>query len=271
MIRVVSWGIAGSLVDGGRTGRAWLGQSRGGAVDIASLGLANRLVGNTESQPCIESSGGLKLGFDEPTMVALTGAVAEVTVADGPPVGWGSPVAMPAGASMRIGRVLDGARVYVAIRGGLRSTPAGWMAGPDPLTAAASQSAARAPLRSTLRLWPGPRLEWADADTWAQLMSSEFTVTATSRVGVRLGGPVLHRANLAELPSEGMLEGAVQLPPDGHPIIMLADHPTTGGYPVIAVVDPADLPALAQAAAGVSLRFAESPSRHEWPPTAARR
>lgn len=256
MIRVVSWGIAGSVVDAGHLGRAWLGQSRGGAVDVTSLALANRLVGNDESVAGIESSGGLTLTLDEPTMVALAGAVAEVSVVGGPPVGWGSPVALPAGASLRIGRLLDGARTYVAVRGGVTLTGDALAIGADPQTPAATHPAARTPLPSTVRLWPGPRLEWAAAETWAQLTTSEFTVTATSRVGVRLVGPVLRRTNLTELPSEGMVEGAVQLPPDGHPIVMLADHPTTGGYPVIAVVDPADLPAVAQAAVGVSLRFA---------------
>lgn len=255
MIRVVSWGIAGSVVDSGRTGRAWLGQSRGGAVDVASLALANRLVGNSEARAGLESSGGLVLAFDEPTMVVLTGAVAEVSVADGHPVGWGSPVVLPAGASLRIGRLLDGARTYVAVRGGVTRTGETLAIGADPQTPAATHPAARTPLPSTVRLWPGPRLEWAAAATWAQLTTSEFTVTATSRVGVRLSGPVLRRTTLTELPSEGMVEGALQLPPDGHPIIMLADHPTTGGYPVIAVVDPADLPSVAQAAAGANLRF----------------
>jgi allophanate hydrolase subunit 2 len=255
MIRVVNWGIAGSVVDAGHVGRAWLGQSRGGAVDLASLCLANRLVGNPESSAGVESSGGLVLEFAEPTMVALTGAVAEVRVTDGPPVGWGNPAVLPAGSTLRVGRLLDGARAYVAVRGGLSAVADGLTVGPDPLTAGAAQPAARAALPSTLRLWPGPRLDWAADDTWSQLTGSAFTVTATSRVGVRLSGPLLRRAQPGELPSEGMVEGAVQLPPDGHPIIMLADHPTTGGYPVIAVLDPADIPAAAQAAIGVSLRF----------------
>lgn len=259
MIRVEQWGIAGSVVDAGHPGRGWLGQSRGGAVDLASLGLANRLVGNLDSLAGIESSGGLVLAFEEPTMVALAGAVADVSVSGGPPVGWGSPVVLPAGATLRIGRLLDGARVYVAVRGGLRTTAHGVKVGDDPQTAAASHPAARAPLSLTVRLWPGPRLEWAAADTWSQLLGEAFAVTATSRVGVRLSGPVLRRARLDELPSEGIVEGAIQLPPDGQPIVMLADHPTTGGYPVIAVVDPADIPAAAQAAAGNIVRFRSAP------------
>ena len=256
MIRVVNWGIGGSVVDAGRVGRAWLGQSRGGAVDLASLFLANRLVGNPEAAAGVESSGGLVLSFDEPTMVAMTGAVAEVRVADGPPLGWGNPAVLPSGATMRIGRLLDGTRAYVAVRGGLSAAADGLSVGPDPLTPAAAQPAARAALPSSLRIWPGPRLDWAADDTWSQLLGGVFTVTATSRVGVRLSGHLLRRVRPDELPSEGMVEGAIQLPPDGNPIIMLADHPTTGGYPVIAVIDPADIPAAAQAAVGVILRFA---------------
>ena len=87
-------------------------------------------------------------------------------------------------------------------------------------------------------------------------MATTFEVTSTSRVGVRLTGPSLLRIDGRELPSEGLVEGAIQVPPDGQPIIMLADHPTTGGYPVIAVIDSADLRHAAQAAPGTTLRFA---------------
>jgi len=255
MIRVVNWGIAGSVVGAGRSGLAWLGQSRGGAVDLPSLSLANRLVGNSELTVGIETCGGLVLTFDTPTLLALTGAVADVQVTGGPPVGWGSPMVLPAGAFLRVGRLIEGARLYVAVRGGLTAFADELLVGADPLTAAAAQPAARSVRRTTLRIWPGPRLDWADGNAWATLTSSAFAVTATSRVGLRLGGPVLHRVRHGELPSEGMVEGAIQLPPDGQPIIMLADHPTTGGYPVIAVVGPADVPDAAQAAVGESLRF----------------
>ena len=80
-------------------------------------------------------------------------------------------------------------------------------------------------------------------------------MTSTSRVGIRLTGPALVRIDDQQLPSEGLVEGAIQVPPDGQPIIMLADHPTTGGYPVIAVIDPSDLHHAAQAAAGTVVRF----------------
>ena len=105
-------------------------------------------------------------------------------------------------------------------------------------------------------MWPGPRRDWFTASAWSTLLSTPFTVTATSRVGVRLAGAPLVPLRHQQLPSEGLLEGAVQVPPDGHPILMLADHPTTGGYPVIAVIDDADVGHAAQAPLGSTLRFA---------------
>ena len=87
------------------------------------------------------------------------------------------------------------------------------------------------------------------------MTSTDWTVASSSRVGVRLSGPLLARAAHDELPSEGLVTGAVQVPPDGQPVVMLADHPTTGGYPVIAVVDDADVGRLAQRPPGTTVRF----------------
>ena len=97
--------------------------------------------------------------------------------------------------------------------------------------------------------------DWFGEDAVHHLTAAEWTVTAASRVGVRLGGPQLSRTTQAELPSEGLVIGAVQVPPDGQPVVMLADHPTTGGYPVIAVVDEDDVGRLAQRPAGSTVRF----------------
>ena len=256
MIRVSSWGIAGSVQDAGVLGRAWLGAGRGGAVDLASLALANRLLGNAEGLAAFETSGGLELQVVSPVMVVLTGAVAVVEIDGGPPLGWGNPVVLPAGATLRVVRLLEGARSYVGVRGGLHLDADGRITvGPDSARPAGEHAAPRHPVRTELRVWPGPRLDWFRADAWQQLCSAGFEVTATSRVGTRLHGPRLVRARNGELPSEGMVEGAIQVPPDGDPIVFLADHPTTGGYPVIAVVDPADLPHLAQAGPGARLTF----------------
>ena len=107
-----------------------------------------------------------------------------------------------------------------------------------------------------MTVWPGPRLDWFAADAMQQLVTTEWTVSAdVSRVGVRLDGPPLRRVVHDELPSEGLVTGAIQVPPDGRPVVMLADHPTTGGYPVIAVVDPACVRIVAQRRPGSSLRF----------------
>lgn len=255
MITVMSWGVAGSVVDRGRAGLASLGQSRGGAVDAVSLALANRLVGNAEDCAGMETSGGLVMSFGKATMIAIAGAVAEMTVSNGPAVGWGSPVVLPVGAQLRVGRLVDGARVYVAIRGGISQYGDELIIGADPATPAATEPAPRPSLTTRLRVWPGPRLDWFLPTAWTTLTASTFAVTSTSRVGIRLTGPALVRIDDQQLPSEGLVEGAIQVPPDGQPIIMLADHPTTGGYPVIAVIDPSDLHHAAQAAAGTVVRF----------------
>ncbi|MEO7745533.1 MAG: allophanate hydrolase subunit 2 family protein, partial [Actinomycetota bacterium] len=90
----------------------------------------------------------------------------------------------------------------------------------------------------------------------AVLVGSTYEVSPMSnRVGARLVGPRVQQLSDVELESEGMVLGAVQVPPDGQPVVLLADHPTTGGYPVIGVVDPRDLAALAQARPGSSVRF----------------
>jgi allophanate hydrolase subunit 2 len=255
MITISSWGIGGCVVGPGVVGRARLGAGRGGAVDLASFQLANRLLGNAPEAAAIETSGGTVAAFTRPTMVVLTGAAADVAVTDGPPLGWGAPVVLPAGANIRVGRLLDGARAYLAVRGGIVEHNGALGVGADPGTPAATVAAARSELHPVVRVWPGPRLEWFDDDAVAALCAGSWSVATTSRVGTRLSGEPLRRSHSGELPSEGMVEGAVQVPPDGQPIVMLADHPTTGGYPVLAVVDPRDLAEVAQAAPGTMLRF----------------
>jgi allophanate hydrolase subunit 2 len=105
-------------------------------------------------------------------------------------------------------------------------------------------------------VWLGPRDHWFTAEAIQTLCTSTYTIsTMTDRVAARLVGPALTRKVAHELPSEGVVLGAVQVPADGQPLIFLADHPTTGGYPVVATVDPDDLDAIAQARPGSPLRF----------------
>jgi allophanate hydrolase subunit 2 len=112
-----------------------------------------------------------------------------------------------------------------------------------------------------LRVVPGPRADWFSDDALAALGTTGFEVTSHSdRVGVRLAGAALVRRRHEELPSEGVVEGAVQVPADGQPVVFLADHPVTGGYPVVAVVHPDDIAVAAQLRPGRQVRFALQPA-----------
>ena len=109
---------------------------------------------------------------------------------------------------------------------------------------------------AVLRVEPGPRDDWFRDKAFARLTGSTYAVAGESnRVGLRLEGPALERSRDDELPSEGIVLGAVQVPASGQPLVFLNDHPTTGGYPVIAVVNPEDLWQCAQLRPGDEVRF----------------
>jgi biotin-dependent carboxylase-like uncharacterized protein len=108
----------------------------------------------------------------------------------------------------------------------------------------------------TARVDRGPRADWFDDHSWRRLVSQEWTLSPDSnRIGARLVGRPLTQTRLEELPSEGMVLGALQVPPSGLPTVFLADHPVTGGYPVIAVLRRTDLDLLGQARPGQRIRF----------------
>jgi len=111
-----------------------------------------------------------------------------------------------------------------------------------------------------LRVRVGPRVDWFAAGALDRLTEVTWSVTETGRVGVRLGGGSLERSVERELASEGLVPGAIQIPASGQPLVMGRDHPTTGGYPVIAVVDSADLASLMQRPVGSQVRFALAPT-----------
>jgi allophanate hydrolase subunit 2 len=103
---------------------------------------------------------------------------------------------------------------------------------------------------------PGPRLDWFEPSAWRRLLEEPWTVSADcDRVGVRLEGPRLDRVRTEELPSEGLLRGAIQVPTSGQPLIFLSDHPVTGGYPVVAVLTERACDHAAQLRPGDAVRF----------------
>jgi biotin-dependent carboxylase-like uncharacterized protein len=276
MIEVLRAGPLTTVQDLGRPGLAHLGVPRSGALDAPALRLANRLVGNGVDAAGLEvTAGGCSLRLSSAGTVALTGAYAALSVA-GRPAGFGAPVPVPAGAEVSVGRAVHGVRSYLAIGGGIavepvlgsRSTDTLSGLGPAPLRDGDSLPLGHPPEPSTvdfvpwepppaslaLRITLGPRADWFTAEAVAALLGTAYTISPVSnRVGARLSGAPLPRAAAGELPSEGMVLGAVQVPASGQPLIFLADHPTTGGYPVIGVVD--DVTPLAQAVPGTTVTF----------------
>ncbi len=276
-LEVLDPGRYALVEDLGRPGYAHLGVAPSGALDTASLRLANRLVGNSPAAAGIEALlGGIEVRLTASATVAVTGPAVEVSV-DGRSFGSHVPVPVRAGQTLTIGTPSNGLRCYFAVSGGIaveevlgsRSRDVLSGIGPEPLEAGAVLPLgdpagipagadvvvpAPAPAELVVPVTLGPRDDWLDDP--ARGLSAWWTVTAESnRVGLRLDGTPLRRAIDGELPSEGVVTGAIQVPPSGLPVVFLADHPTTGGYPVAAVVRPAALSALAQARPGTRVRF----------------
>ncbi len=279
MLTVLAPGPLTTVQDLGRSGHAAIGVTRSGAADAPAAGLANRLVGNRPEAALLEvTAGGLRVCAGRTLLLAVTGAPLPVEV-DGRPAPFAAPMTLRAGQVLALGSPVRGLRSYLAVRGGIdvppelgsRSTdtlsglgpppltagtllPVGGLAGEEPVVDVAPVGSP--PDRPVLRVLPGPRRDWLDDAAWAALTTQEWAVGSDSdRVGLRLTGPRLGRARDGELPSEGLVPGAVQVPPDGAPVLFLADHPVTGGYPVLAVVVTVDLPLAAQLRPGDTLRF----------------
>jgi biotin-dependent carboxylase-like uncharacterized protein len=261
-IEVIAPGIASTIQDRGRVGYAHLGVSPSGVVDPRLASLTNRLVGNPDHAALIETCGGLLLRFTEAALVATSSELA--------------PLSIGAGETYRLAGDQSRLWHYVAVRGGIdvpavlgsRSTDTLSGLGPSPLAAGqvlpigpepksqlAVDQAPGTRSRDVVRVTPGPRLDWFEPVSFERFVVGGWTVTASSRVGLRLSGVRLVRRITHDLASEGLVRGAVQVPPDSDPVMLLADHPTTGGYPVIAVVDPDDVAVVAQTPPGGSVRF----------------
>lgn len=293
-IEIEDPGPRATVQDLGRPGYAQLGVGRSGAADRGALRLANRLVGNREGAAALELTlGGLRARFSEPALVAVTGAPCRVEITnnrpdgpawDGTPArlgdgGMDAPFLVQAGQTLGIGSPAHGLRTYLAVRGGIdvpsvlgsRSTDTLSGIGPAlvtrgtmlsvgredvafPNTDLAVERRAAAGTPFPIRL--GPREGWFTPQAINTLTSMAYTVRPeTDRVGARLDGPALNRRRFGELPSEGMVRGALQVPPDGRPILFLADHPVTGGYPVLAVLRADCLDRAAQLRPGDTVRF----------------
>lgn len=273
---VLAPGPLTTVQDRGRPGYAAIGVGRSGAADRRAHDAANRLVGNTEDAATLEATmGGLRMRARGYAVVAVTGAAGPLAV-NGTPDGMDCTLFLNDGDELAVGTPSFGLRTYVAVRGGVdvepvlgsRSRDTMSDLGPPPLAAGdvlaigdmkaqwPVTQLAPAPLPGrTVAVVPGPRDDWFRDPS--VLFTQEWSVTAESdRVGIRLdGSAALTRARTDELPSEGMVPGALQVPPDGKPVLFLADHPVTGGYPVIGVVRHEDIPTLGQLRPGDTLRF----------------
>ncbi|HWD02214.1 MAG TPA: biotin-dependent carboxyltransferase family protein [Amycolatopsis sp.] len=279
-LEIVRTGPFALVQDLGRPGYAHLGVPPSGALDTEALRLGNRLVGNPEGAAGIEALlGGLTVTATAPCTVAVTGPLVSVEV-DGRDTGSHAAVSLKAAQTLAVGTPDRGLRCYLAVSGGIAVAPVlGSRSrdvlsgiGPEPLEPGAMVPlgpvtgvpagadvvvAPTPPERLVVPVVLGPRDDWF-TDVAAGL-ARWWTVTPESnRVGLRLDGEPLTRVNAGELPSEGLLTGAIQVPPSGRPVVFLADHPTTGGYPVAAVVRRSSLSALAQARPGTSVRFQPS-------------
>ncbi|WP_113699876.1 biotin-dependent carboxyltransferase family protein [Nonomuraea lactucae] len=285
MLEVLAPGPMTTVQDLGRPGHGHLGVGPSGAADRGSLRLANRLLANPEGAAALEVTfGGLRVTARGDLLIALSGAPcpATVTGADGRKrqLGHNAVERFPDGATLRLGAPGRGLRTYLAVRGGLDLPPVLGSLATDTLAGLGPPRPApgsllpvgppperfpavdHAPVADPacgdllLHLLAGPRDDWFVPEALESLCAEPYQVTAESnRVGMRLRGPVLERAREGELPSEGMVPGALQVPPSGQPTLFLADHPLTGGYPVIAVVCARDVDRAAQARPGQRIRF----------------
>lgn len=291
---VLDGGFLTTVQDAGRPGFAHLGVPFGGAVDTVSLAIANLLVGNDPAAAALELTVvGPELLVRAPVVIGVAGAdLAGVALPGGRRLEPGRAYRLEPVTTISFPGPLDprhGSRCYLAVPGGIdvpvvlgsRSTclaaAFGGVAGRrlrrgDVVTAAATDPGAASELAwpaetpavdggtdgsdaASVRVLPGPLLDAARRQAFQELCDATWTVGPDSdRMGLRLGGPPL-ASDAGGFVSHGVTWGAIQVPPGGAPIVLLADHQPTGGYPVIAVAITADRPVLGQLAPGHLVRF----------------
>ena len=274
-LTVLATGPLTTVQDTGRPGQAAMGIGRSGSADRHAAALANRLLGNPPEAAVLEVTfGGLAVRAEAELLVVTTGARCAGATAHA------APARLRAGTELRLGHPATGLRTYLGVRGGvdvpavLGSRATDVLAGLGPPVVRAGDvlpvgvpalplpGVDLAPVADppagevTVPVLPGPRADWFGTAAWEALTGSAYAVTSESnRVGLRLDGPTLERERTGELPSEGMVRGALQVPPSGTPVLFLADHPVTGGYPVIGYVADAHVDRCAQLRPGQVLRF----------------
>ncbi|MGF6824205.1 KipI family sensor histidine kinase inhibitor [Microbacterium sp. ZKA21] len=272
--------------DAGRRGFAALGVSSSGAADRRALRDANRAVGNASTAAVLECVGSAVLRLHGSGVAVVTGAVGDLglVTADGTehPIAHGVPFATAEGDEVHLGHPERGIRYVIGVRGGVaaasvlgsRATDTLAGLGPAPLVEGDVVAVGRDAVaavddvvmprelpapgeRVELAITLGPRDDWFTPEALDVLVRQEWLVTPRSdRVGVRLQGDVpLERAIQGELPSEGAVTGAVQVPPDGQPVLFGPDHPITGGYPIVAALTDAALDTAGQLPPGARIRF----------------
>ena len=288
-LEIMRTGPLALVQDLGRPGLAHLGVGRSGAADRGSHALANRLVANPSDRATVEVTfGGLMArlhGCD--VAIAVTGADADPAV-NGKPFGTNSIHYVREGQVISLGAPRSGLRTYLAVRGGVDVTPVlGSRSydvmsaiGPQPLRSGdvlpvgehtdaypeLDQAPVAAIVDDTIEMSvvPGPRDAWL-TDPDALVRTTWVASDRSDRVGMRLvGRPLEHRWPDRQLPSEGASRGAIQVPPNGMPVILGPDHPVTGGYPVVGVISDQDIDRAAQVRPGQTVRFHWSRPRRPW-------
>jgi len=282
-LRILNPGLLTTVQDLGRFGYAHFGVTPAGAADALALRLANLLLGNRENEAGLEMTLlGPTIEFERTAIIALTGAEIDCRMGRARAPMW-KPFPVLPGAVLKCGPVTGGARSYLAVQGGfdiepvmgsastLRTAHFGGIEGRqlragDRLEIKHAESTAIRSLRPEaygflqprreLRITAGPQASWFGDEGFATLQRCPYVVLGDSdRRGVRLKGEALTLPPKSQLVTEGISLGAMQVPPDGQPIILFVDQQTTGGYPKAANVIAADLRNLAQLRPRDEVRF----------------
>ena len=282
-LHILKPGLLTTVQDLGRYGHQASGVPVAGPMDTFSHRLANQLAGNTIDAATLEITLiGPDMRVEADTTMAIAGAQFDVTC-DDRPVSPGASFQVARGQRLKFGRIVQGARAYLAVAGGIQTSPVlgsrathlvSHMGG---FSGRALQAGDRVPIagdsgprpqrksvgltlptkgRALLRVMPGPQADWFHADALRAVASVSFRISPQSnRMGYRLQGPPLVRTREEELISEPLGIGAIQIPSAGEPILLMADRQTAGGYPKIGYVISADLPIAGQLAPGDFIEF----------------